>query len=769
MSKLAITRVISLMLICVVLSYTSKEEQKAIQAQENTSWPSFAFPWAINTTEVKGLWRFNSSAHSYDGPNHPERTWSGIDFGVPLYSDDREVRAVADGVVRFIVPDCEILIRHNEEWETRSLHISDIRVQERDQVFKGQIIGIVDLTPCQNATAPHLHIDIKRNFEYYPINGMPIGGWVVHSDGIHYNGYLERDGFRIFANVEDLEGKEQAQIYNDGSIGGSYDPQPPKQYENTATVCANGTCQVVAEETVILAEKLKELDKFFPWLGLSLHVFRNSSEGNRLVQSDNFACIDFNTEELYKYTFPNTSLNLLQNATEAKIMLGECEPTTRAIREDGTTTGEFGKGLVWSNCNNIPFLAVFDEHGNCFIPGVGLPFAPSTLPFNPTKVKFRTSDQQLSLYDREGNCILVGDGTQTEYSVIGNFYRMIFGNCDFDWQASDQPVIYHDLSFKYVEPPLIKWQLSDKDYNRLLKPRIKLYRVPSSGPKILLRDLTLPPSVYQWKPDVYSIGKYEFTVEVANGSWQSTQGSIASKIYEIISGPEWYLGWDQVEQEQAGPIAKLKHFTVAIGQVMDVWAKALKVNGNHPQLKESQFFANQANIIYRFGTGEYDVEWSDGVVSVGRDLNNGYHLWQAQTNNATIGGSWQIVDLRDPSELPTATPTQTLTPTPTATSTPTSLPTNTASPSLTPSPIPSSTSIATIVPTWTSTSTLTPIPEATVTATSLPLPTLQQTVTPTSTLMATATPTITLLPTATATVTSIPGQEKIYLPIIVTD
>src|SRR3990167_10124838 len=54
--------------------------------------PVFAFPWSENDATHTELWTFNSAPHSYNGPNHPENTWSGIDFGET--SSDIKVRSV---------------------------------------------------------------------------------------------------------------------------------------------------------------------------------------------------------------------------------------------------------------------------------------------------------------------------------------------------------------------------------------------------------------------------------------------------------------------------------------------------------------------------------------------------------------------------------------------------------------------------------------------------------------------------------------------------
>lgn len=715
----------------------SKLAKDQIVQSEDT--PNFSFPWRQNESNYPDLWKLNAGPHSALGPNHQNDTFSGLDFGETATITN--VLSVDEGLVFATSEDCEVFIQHPGGWETRYLHVDNIQVRPTednypgDFVTRGQWIADVDMDwpICYNPTGTHLHLDFRKDRKYVSANGKYIGGWEVVSTGLEYEGYLQRGHVRI---------PKGGFIYNLGYIGQGGVSELKQEFINGITLCSKDRCNVVSLDNIVSPSQIAGMKFLLAWAGLSVHFYMRPEKSTGLASAVNFACIDFDTEELYRYNFPGTTLNLLQNATEARVMLGDCDPATRPIKDDGFATGGFNEGLVTSSCGNIPFFAVIDDDGTCYVPPPGLPLAPVTLPFNPVKVKFwRAEDSSLSLFDRQGNCTVVGDGSRTEYDVSGDFYRLVFGPCDFSFGRNDLPVIYGKFASKHIEPPVITWQISDQDLNKAIRSRIKFYKVPSSGQKVLLKDLTLSRGIYQWKPDIYEKGKYELTVEVVDGSFQPTNESIARYSYEIVNGPDWYIGWDQLQKDEAGSISKVKNFVVAAGQVLDVWGSVVKINGGL-QRRQSIIQAN-ANTVYRLGAGNYNIEWAEGTVYVGLDSGAGHHLWEAQKNYAVTGTSWQAIDLRDPSELPTLTPTPT--------------------PSATPTPVDTTTPTATAMTTVTST----PVIEVTQTPTLVPNPIASST--PTLTLTPSTTPiTPTLTPTATETVT-VPHEDCpciVLLPLI---
>ena len=139
-----------------------------------------------------------------------------------------------------------------------------------------------------------------------------------------------------------------------------------------------------------------------------------------------------------------------------------------------------------------------------------------------------------------------------------------------------------------------------------------------------------------------------------------------------------------------------------------------------------------------------------------------------------LDGSWNVFIVGSNNNVPSLTPTSTVTstPTPTVTETPTNTPTptptisetptNTPTPTVTdtPTPTPTVTETPTNTPTPTITDTPTPTPTITETPTNTPTPTVTDTPTPTPTVTETTTntptPTITDTPTPTPTVTETP-------------
>jgi murein DD-endopeptidase MepM/ murein hydrolase activator NlpD len=67
-----------------------------------------------------------------------------------------------------------VCIEHPNQWETRYAHLSEIFVKKGKIVKKGEIIGKVGDTG--NATAPHLHFEVRRK-------GIPINPNIVIPQG----------------------------------------------------------------------------------------------------------------------------------------------------------------------------------------------------------------------------------------------------------------------------------------------------------------------------------------------------------------------------------------------------------------------------------------------------------------------------------------------------------------------------------------------------------------------------------------------------------
>jgi len=99
---------------------------------------------------------------------------TGIDIKAPIGTP---VVATSDGVIikaeNSRLYGNYILIRHDDEYETRYAHLSELKVKPGEKISKGSVIGLVGNTGL--AIAPHLHYEVIKNGEkinpkdYYPI------------------------------------------------------------------------------------------------------------------------------------------------------------------------------------------------------------------------------------------------------------------------------------------------------------------------------------------------------------------------------------------------------------------------------------------------------------------------------------------------------------------------------------------------------------------------------------------------------------------------
>lgn len=91
-----------------------------------------------------------------------EKFHKGIDFKAPLGTP---VLATADGVV--ISADSHkkhgnhIVLKHDEDFQTKYSHLSELKIVAGQKVKKGDVIGLVGTTGM--ATAPHLHYEVIKN------------------------------------------------------------------------------------------------------------------------------------------------------------------------------------------------------------------------------------------------------------------------------------------------------------------------------------------------------------------------------------------------------------------------------------------------------------------------------------------------------------------------------------------------------------------------------------------------------------------------------
>jgi len=98
---------------------------------------------------------------------------SGIDIKAPIGTP---VLATSDGMIIKAEHGKSygnyIVIKHDDEYETRYAHLSQLKVKPGETISKGSVIGLVGNTGA--STAPHLHYEVIKNGEkvnpkdYYP-------------------------------------------------------------------------------------------------------------------------------------------------------------------------------------------------------------------------------------------------------------------------------------------------------------------------------------------------------------------------------------------------------------------------------------------------------------------------------------------------------------------------------------------------------------------------------------------------------------------------
>lgn len=730
--------------------------------------PVFAFPWHENDLNHPGLWKFNSGPHSYGGPNHPDYTWSGIDFGEN--ANDIKVRSVADGgIVYRVNPGCEVYVRYAGGWEARYLHTVNQQVKgadpkigyEGDLVNRGDWLADVDMAEpiCAYALGSHLHFDFRRNDTYIEADQMHIGGWKIFSEGEHYEGYLERNGVIV---------PTEGSIFNFGYSGHGSFSDLKRKLLNGITLCTNRECTTIGLGTIISPAKINALRYVLGSFDLAIHFFLPTNQVTSLQAQTNFACVDFDVSDLSEYYFPGTALNLLQNAIEARVVQGNCNPADRATKSTGEGNGFSSSDVVIPLYCNETDNTWFTLYGDdiCYSPSSTL-FFPHTLPFSPIRVKVGTEfTKQLFLVDQLGNCHSFTAGMDIAIPPDTIYVRsVLIGPAPLPSCAgaiitiNDVPFVYAIMeNLKNIDPPLIVWKTSDVNPQAALSVVIELRR---SG--TLLKQFELQPGVNQWQPDVYDPGNYTVSITTKGGSYQpgpsSTQG------FTLVEGPNWYQGWDEQDSYFAGDTKRTQRFTVAPGGVVDIWGSNILINGIPITTTLARGMTpvdtSAAKTIYRLGAGEYNIEWLNGLAYQGADNGFGHHVWLAEKNTSVYGGTWTTLDLRNPNELPTPTPT----------SSPTPSMTPTANPSVTNTPTPSATATPVGNPTPNMTSTSTPTQIGAPTTTSTPIMTPSATSIPNGSATPTPQVTVTVTITATASPTSTadsPGNQslRLFLPLV---
>ncbi|MNH99338.1 Murein DD-endopeptidase MepM [compost metagenome] len=113
--------------------------------------------WPIESRSISSLFGYRK-----DPFNSKPSLHTGLDIAAPM---NEPVFAAADGTVISTGSDqahgSNIVVEHFKGMRTWYMHLNKIKVNEGDQVKKGETIGLVGTTG--RSTGPHLHYEVIQN------------------------------------------------------------------------------------------------------------------------------------------------------------------------------------------------------------------------------------------------------------------------------------------------------------------------------------------------------------------------------------------------------------------------------------------------------------------------------------------------------------------------------------------------------------------------------------------------------------------------------
>ena len=185
----------------------------------------------------------NGGSHTFTGSgDYPQ---SSLDFndggGWGSNLDHLWVVAAAGGRV-VVHSSCNVEVVHDDGWSTAYYHLDDLQVQTGDVIDINTPLAHYannrNQALCEggSSSGPHVHFSLKKDAQYFHLDGVALSGYVVHTGNDSYDGNCDR-----FWLKKEGEAKKCAwsQIRNNG-VGGPT-PEPEELVNNVAKTDLSGS------------------------------------------------------------------------------------------------------------------------------------------------------------------------------------------------------------------------------------------------------------------------------------------------------------------------------------------------------------------------------------------------------------------------------------------------------------------------------------------------------------------------------------------------
>lgn len=165
----------------------------------------FQLPYPMGRT-----WTYGGSHTNTGSGSYPQ---SSLDLNNGGYWGDNLsnlwVVSAAPGRVK-VHSSCFVEVYHDNNWSTTYYHVDNIQYNTNTQINRNVAIANYASDKSQalcnggQSTGPHVHFSLKRNAEYYHLNGMSFSGFEVSTGRDSYDSncsyfWLEKNGYKYCA------------------------------------------------------------------------------------------------------------------------------------------------------------------------------------------------------------------------------------------------------------------------------------------------------------------------------------------------------------------------------------------------------------------------------------------------------------------------------------------------------------------------------------------------------------------------------------------